>query len=277
MRLGGPVFPSPADPDAWVAALITSGYRAAYCPAGPDASSTEIRAYAAAARQADVIIAEVGAWSNPLSPDPDESRRAVAYCQKQLALAEEIGAVCCVNIAGSRGKRWDGPHPENLNGATFDCVVEIVRAIIDAVKPTRAYYTLEPMPWVFPDSPDSYLDLIHAIHRERFAVHLDPVNMISSPQRYYDNAGFLRECFKKLGPYIKSIHAKDILLSDQLTTHLSEAIPGEGGLDYTAFLREANRLAPDTPLMLEHLQTEAEYAQAARFVRSVAAKEGIAV
>ena len=59
------------------------------------------------------------------------------------------------------------------------------------------------------------------------SVHLDPVNMICSPQRYFNNAAFLRECFAKLGPYIKSCHAKDILLRDTLTVHLDEMRPGE--------------------------------------------------
>jgi hypothetical protein len=30
-------------------------------------------------------------------------------------------------------------------------VVAVVRDIMDAVKPTRAFYTLETMPWMYPD------------------------------------------------------------------------------------------------------------------------------
>ncbi len=270
MRLGGPVFLDQQDPEGWVKALNASGYRAAYCPVSADASSAEINAYAIAAQKAGIVIAEVGAWSNPLSPDGAESARSVEHCQKQLSLADEIGARCCVNIAGSCGTVWDGPHPDNLTKDTFDRIVASVRAIIDEVHPVRTYYTLETMPWMYPDSPDIYLDLIHAVNRDRFAVHLDPVNMICSPQRYFANGDFLRECFKKLGPYIKSCHAKDILLSNHLTTHLDETLPGSGYLDYRTFLRELNRLPADTTLMLEHLQNEQEYQQSAQYVRSVA-------
>jgi sugar phosphate isomerase/epimerase len=277
MRLGGPVFLEQPDPDTWVAALCAAGYRAAYCPVSAGAGADTIQAYAAAAARAGIRIAEVGAWSNPLSPDEGERAKAIALCQQQLALADEIGAGCCVNIAGSCGPRWDGPHPDNLTPAAFDRIVETVRQIIDAVRPRRAYYTLEPMPWMYPDSPDSYLQLLQAIDRERFAVHLDPVNMVCSPQRYFNNAAFLRECFAKLGPRIKSVHAKDILLSDRLTTHLDEVRPGLGYLDYRAFLRDMEKLPADTPLMLEHLQTEEEYRQAATYVRSVASELGISL
>jgi sugar phosphate isomerase/epimerase len=274
MRLGGPVFLKQHDPQSWVAALKDTGYRAAYCPVDADAGSDVIQAYAAAARQAGIIIAEVGAWSNPLSPDEEECRNAVRYCQEQLALAEEIGALCCVNIAGSCGERWDGPHPDNFTQAAFDRIVEVVREIIDAVRPRRTYYTLEAMPWMYPDSPDRYLELLQAVDRARFAVHLDPVNMICSPQRYFGNAEFLRECFEKLGPYIKSVHAKDILLSDRLTTHLDEVRPGLGYLDYRTFLHQMDRLTSDAPIMLEHMQEEEEYRLAAKYIRSIASEVG---
>jgi len=275
MRLGGPVHLSRPDPDQWIKALQESRYRAAYCPISAEACHEEIQAFSEAARRSDIIIAEVGAWSNLLSHDATESKAALELCQKQLALADEMGAKCCVNISGSCGSRWDGPHPKNLTRETFDRIVEIVCQIIDAVHPARAYFTLEPMPWMYPDSPDSYLDLIYAIDRKQFGVHLDPVNMICSPQRYFDNAGFMRECFKKLGPYIKSCHAKDILLSDHLTTHLDEVCAGSGYLDYRALLTEMNRLPSDTPIMLEHLKTEAEYNQAANYIRSVAENIGV--
>ena len=105
-------------------------------------------------------------------------------------------------------------------------------------------------------------------------MHLDPVNLVCSPQRYYGNGELIRECFEKLGPYIKSCHAKDILLQTKLTTHLDEVRPGTGGLDYAVFLKELSRF-PGTPLMLEHLSNAEEYEKAAEHVRGVAKNEGL--
>ena len=273
MRLGGPV---PAeDPERWIAALRRKGYTAAYCPVSNDAPDDKVQAFAKAAREAGIVIAEVGAWSNPIGPDATQRRHAVEHCQKQLALAERIGARCCVNIAGSRGTQWDGPHPDNLSDATFDLIVETVRGIIDAVKPARTYYTLETMPWALPDSADSYVRLLKAIDRPRFAVHMDPVNLVNCPARFYDTGALIRECFAKLGAQVKSCHAKDIGLSTRLTVHLDEVRPGLGGLDYAAYLKELNRLDQDTPLMLEHLPEDAVYDQAAAHIREVAQHCGI--
>jgi sugar phosphate isomerase/epimerase len=270
MRLGAPIFETYADPDAWIAAVQRRGYRAAYCPVKPDADAATIRAYAEAAERADIVIAECGAWSNPLSLDEETRRAAIAKCQDMLALADAINARCCVNIAGSRGDKWDGPHAADLTPETFDLIVQTVREIIDAVKPVRAFYALETMPWMYPDSADSYLELIRAIDRERFAVHLDVVNLVCSPQRFFGNAALIRECVAKLGPQIKSCHAKDIALADRLTVHLDEVRPGVGGLDYRTLMCELNKLDLDLPLMLEHLPNEHEYDQAASYVRSVA-------
>ncbi len=277
MRLGGPIFAKNLDPIEWATTVRAQGYSAANCPVSEEADDATVRAYRRAAEAADVIIAEVGAWSNPISPDPQERREALALCQARLDLADRIGARCCVNIAGSRGAIWSGPHPDNLAEETFDLIVETVREIIDAVRPVRTTYALETMPWIYPDSADSYLRLIKAIDRPTFAVHLDPVNLIHSPRRYFENAALLRECFQKLGPRIVSCHAKDITLSNELTVHLDEARPGLGGLDYGVYLCELSNLSDDTPLMLEHLPDERDYRLAAQYIRATAERLQIAI
>lgn len=275
MRLGGPIFVEKMTPDLWIAALKQAGYGAAYCPVTADDAAATLRAYVEAAAQAGIVIAEVGAWSNPLDADEVVRHAAITKCQTQLALADEVGARCCVNISGSRGAPWDGPHPANLTETTFDMIVEVVRTIIDAVKPTRTFYTLEPMPWMYPDSADSYLRLIAAIDRPQFGAHVDMVNVVSSPQRYFENAALIREWFSKLGPYVKSTHAKDSLLSTKLTTHLDEVRPGLGQLDYRTLLRELDKLDPDTPLMIEHLHTAEDYRLSAEYIRAVADDVGV--
>ena len=273
MRLGGPLFVDASDPDKWVAALKKAGYGAAYCPVDNAACDEIVNLYAAAAKKAGIVIAEVGAWSNPMHPDAQKRKEALEHCKKQLDLAERIGARCCVNITGSRGELWDGHHPDNLTEATFEMIVATTREIIDAVKPKRTFFTLETMPWMYPDSPDSYVRLMKAIGRPGFAAHMDPANLMCSPQRYYGNAELIRECFAKLGPHIRSCHAKDILMSPKLTTHLDEVRAGLGNMDYRTYLHELNKLERDAPLMLEHLNSEEEYTLAANHIRSVAKAE----
>jgi sugar phosphate isomerase/epimerase len=275
LRLGVSLDTAYDDPEEIARAYSDAGYAAAVCPPVSLDQPERVRAIREAFARHDVILAEVGAWNNMLDPDPVRRAANLEANVQALALADELGALCCVNIAGSfHPTRWDGPHPQNLSGEAFELTVQNVRHILDMVQPRRASYSLETMPWVIPDSADSYLRLIKAVDRPMFGVHLDPVNLINCPSRYYDNAEFLRECFAKLGPWIVSCHGKDILLREQLTVHLDEVRPGLGALDYNAFLTELSHLPGDVPLILEHLPPQ-EYPAARDYVVRVAAQAGL--
>jgi hypothetical protein len=69
MRLGGPIFDVVTDPDSWIRSLRALGYSAAYCPVNANADDDVIGAYASAAAKADIVMAEIGAWCNPLERD----------------------------------------------------------------------------------------------------------------------------------------------------------------------------------------------------------------
>ncbi len=275
MRIGVGLQLATDEPEEMARAYVDAGYNAAVCPPASLDAPERIRAIREAFARHDVMLAEVGVWNNMLDPDPVKRAANLEANVRGLALAEAYGAVCCVNIAGSfNPAKWDGPHPHDLSDEAFELTVQNVRHILDAVKPRRAYYTIETMPWAIPDSPESYLRLIEAVDRPMCAVHLDPVNMINCPARYYDTGAFLRECFRLLGPRIVSCHAKDIVMRPELTVHLEEARPGTGNLDYTTYLREVSRLARDIPVMLEHLPQE-EYAPAREYVVGVAERAGL--
>ncbi len=274
MRLGGPLFDQFEHADAWVATLATHGYTAAYAPIDHTASSSTITAVRQAATTHDIMIAEVGAWSNPIATDESDRKAALSLCQERLALADALGARCCVNIAGSRGAEWDGPDEANYHPDTFALIVDSVRTIIDAVKPTHTFYTLETMPWMYPDSPEVYLELIRAIDRPQFAVHFDPINLINSVPRFYNHRVFIRHCIDLLGAHIKSCHIKDMRIDRPFVVSLHECAPGKGMLDYPTILKILSTLG-DVPLMLEHLREAHQYTEAAQYVRASAQRAGV--
>jgi len=51
--------------------------------------------------------------------------------------------------------------------------------------------------------------------------------------------------------------------------------PGLGALDYRVLLTEIDRLDRDTPLLVEHLSSDAEYAAAIAHIRGVAGELGL--
>lgn len=274
VRLGGPIYlKTSTDPRELAREHRRLGYSAAYCP--PIKLEDAAAARAAYAAE-NVVIAEVGAWKNMLDPN-DEARKAnLAYVIERLALAEAVGARCCVDIAGSYNpKVWYGPHPKNLSQEFFDATVENCRNVIDQVKPKRTTFSIEMMGWNIPDGPDSYLKLIRAVDRKAFAVHMDICNGVNSPERFYRNREFIEECFKKLGPWIASCHAKDLQWIPEMNVHFVEVIPGRGEIDYKAYLRELTKLPTDAPLMLEHLKSAAEYDEGRAYIQKMAAEAGV--
>ena len=280
MILGGTVAGYYTDPAAWEQALADSGFGAVTAPFSCRTPKNEIRAYCEIAARRRVVIAEIGVWKNLLDPEPEKAKEAMAYAKGQLALAEETGIPCCVNIAGTPGSAgWDAADPSNYTREVYDRTVDTIREILDDVKPERAYYCIEPMPWMVPDGPDEYLQLIRDVDRRQFAAHMDFVNMINSPRRALAPEAFIEECFRKLAPYIKSTHIKDSRMDPmRLTTVIEECSPGEGDLDYGRVLQILDRYLPaDAPVLLEHMQTEAEYRAAYDYVSACAERVCVSV
>jgi sugar phosphate isomerase/epimerase len=277
IRLGGPIFLQSKDPAALAREHRRLGYSAAYCPEMATLADAKLLAEIQRAFAAEnVLIAEVGAWKNLLDPDAAKRAENLEYVTQRCALADALGALCCVDIAGSYNPTsWYGPNPRNLSRDFFDATVENCRHILDTVKPTRTRFTVEMMGWNLPDGPDAYLELIRAVDRKGFAVHLDVCNGINSPQRFYRNADFIRECFRKLGPYIASCHAKDLRWDIEMNVHFEEVVPGRGQVDYHAYLGELARLGRDVPLMLEHLQTAEEYDEGRQYIRKTGEGMGL--
>ncbi|MBZ5564928.1 MAG: sugar phosphate isomerase/epimerase [Acidobacteriia bacterium] len=276
MRLGGPIFLKSDDPAALAQEHRRLGYRAAYAPEVKINDTDRIKAIIKEFAARDVAIAEVGAWRNMLDPDPERRRQNLSYVQERLALAEMLGARCCVDIAGSfNPQHWDGPDPRNITEDFIDATVENCRQVIDGVKPTRTRFTIEMMPFNFPTGPDDYLKLIKKVDRKGFAVHLDACNVINCPERMYRNGAVIDECFRKLGPWIVSCHAKDLSWENYVQVCLREVIPGRGQLDYHAYLRGLSKLPVDAPLMLEHLKTPEEYDEGRHYIQKVAREMGL--
>jgi len=261
--LGGPAFCDSGDFDVQAKAHREWGYRAAYCPTVSLDDASAIRAARDAFERNGVVIAEVGAWCNMIGPEDETRTKNLDFVCRQLALADAIGARCCVDYAGTRRPNSDWFFDRaNFTREVFDMIVETARSVIDRVKPTRTKFSLEVMQTSPPDSVDSYLDLIRAIDRPAFGVHLDPVNMLYSPRQCYESGKLLADSVERLGPWIASCHAKDIKVTDGLSVHLDECIPGTGLLDYRTFTTALKKLSHDVPLMFEHLSTAEEYRQA---------------
>lgn len=199
---------------------------------------------------------------------PKEVIQAYEQAAKDQGLViAEVGACCCVNVSGSKGARWDGAYKENLTKETWKDMVRSIQNIIDEADPQNTFYTIEPMPWMYPMGPDEYVKLIEDVDRKHFAVHMDVFNWIISPERYFYHEEFMEECFEKLGKYIKSCHLKDVLLRQEFTLQLQETACGKGGINLKKYKELIDSVNPDMPVILEHLGSDQEYLDSLKFIK----------
>ena len=111
--------------------------------------------------------------------------------------------------------------------------------------------------------------------RAAFGVHLDPCNLINSPEKFYGITAVLNECFDKLGPWIVSCHAKDLTWDVEMNIHFCEVAPGKCSLDYATYLTRQAKL-PHTPSLLpEHLSTAEDHAGARKHTFEAGRKAGL--
>lgn len=259
MRLGTSSPLKHETPDEWAQNQIRLGCSTVVFPVQSNEPEQKIIAYKEAAEKAGLTIAEVGIWRNALSSDPDERKANMDYCVEQLRLADFLNARCAVNVAGSFGPVWDGGYRENFTDEAWRKTVYMAREIIDRANIRNTYFTLEPMPWMIPTGPKEYLRLIEDVDRDRFAVHMDIINMINSADRYFNAEEFTDECADLLGNRIRSCHIKDVHLSERYTLRLEECGPGKGEFPLRHYAERMHMIDPEMPVILEHLNTDEEY------------------
>jgi len=267
MRLGLSTNFNEGSAEKWAAKMVSLGCKSVVFPLDCKASDSDIDAYVAAAKANDLLIAEVGIWRNGIDRREEERKKNFSYSIGQLALADRIGARCAVNVAGARGARWDGGYKENFSEEVWKMTVDYVQRVIDAVQPKNTYFTLEPMPWMVPTGPQEYLKLIEEVNRDNFAVHMDIINMINCPERYFFHEEFLEETFDLLGDKIKSCHLKDIKLLDGFTFQLQECACGEGAFNLDKYADLADKYDVDMPMIIEHLSSDDEYVKNIKYVK----------
>lgn len=255
-------------PKEWAAKHKALGLETVVFPVNCDEEEKTIMAYKNAADEIGLTIAEVGIWRNTLAADPNERKRWIDYAIRQLRMADAIGAACCVNVVGTPyGPRWDGGYRNNFSSELWKMAVGMIRQIIDSARPVRTKFCIESMPWMIPSSPDEYLHLIEDVDCAEFGTHLDVVNMITTPKRYFYNDEFLKECFQKLHGTIVSCHLKDILLKQDYTFQLQECACGKGTLNIELYTQLATKENPHMPMIIEHLTTDEEYMTSVQYVR----------
>lgn len=262
MRFGINATPPHTSVEEWANYLTERGCRATAFPLNFTAPVNRIDEYVKAAKENDILIAEVGIWNSPHVPDKEAAIHARMVAEEQLRLAEYIGANCCVNVSGAAGPEWAFCYAENFSEWLYDENVRFIQRLCDRVKPKKTRFTLEPMQWMVPASPQEYVKILKDVDREGFAVHMDAINFIKDPYTYTHKRELLDETFELLGSQTRSCHLKDCILESGTTVAIKEVPLGEGTMEIPYYLEKIAALDEDTPVLLEHLPDMEAYDRA---------------
>ena len=181
MRIGINAVWDGFEPEQWADTVIKMGFTASSFPVDYKEPVSRIDAFVKAAKDRNILIAEVGAWCSPFLKNEKAAQAGRERCFEQLRLADYVKANCCVNVSGAVGDIWFGCYAENYAEELYKRNVEFIQELCDKVKPQHTYYTLEPMQWMYPDTPECYAKMLKDVNRERFAVHQDPLNFVKDP------------------------------------------------------------------------------------------------
>ncbi len=96
------------------------------------------------------------------------------------------------------------------------------------------------------ETADALLGFLRMVDRENLGINFDPANMILY------GTGQPIEALKKVGHFVRSVHCKDALWSDQPGVTWGREVPlGEGQVDIEAYLGALNAIGYRGPLTIE--------------------------
>lgn len=238
---------------------------------------SELNELRAALKEYDVVVYEVGGYTNMLHPDEAKRQENLKHLCTCIEAADKVGCPMVGTISGSLDPvDFFNVHPDNWTLKTWKVLVDGMKQILRDTAGMKASIGMEAQVTTNIDGPKSHKRLIDDVSDPRCAVNLDPVNMISLAN-YYHTTELLNECFDLLGENILGCHAKDTFIwPDKQTVHVQEVCSGRGVMDYETYLVRLSRMKWPRTILPEHVP-EDQLIEAAQYIRKVAAKVGVTI
>jgi len=230
-----------------------------------------------ACQKYDMVIYEVGGYTNLIPPDTgrrEANLKALVHC---MEVAESVNCRMVGTVAGSCDPgNLINVHPDNWTLKTWKVLVNSVKQVLRDTAGMKVSVGMESQVTSPIDCPLAHKRLMEDVGDERLVVNLDPVNMMTL-ERYYHTTELIEECFDLFGETIFGCHAKDTFIwPDKQTVHVQEVCPGKGVMDYETYLARISRLEWPRALEPEHIADE-EYPEAFAYIREVAGRVGVKI
>ncbi len=289
--LGGPVFMDSRDMynygvtlknegelEAFIAKVKEKGYKAIYCPIIDLDNYDLIDLTRKRLAEEDIIIAEAGTWENLLDLNLEDRAKNRDKMVQTILLADALGARTAINTSGALNFGSHRNHcAANFTEEAFEAVLEQTRELLDRTNPKHTKLSYEIYQWHILDTTKEIKRMVDAINDDRFGVHLDLVNLLNCPRRYWRSYDVAKEFIDTLGEHLVSCHVKDVWMNQGVNDDLEfhEVPAGQGQVDIAGCMKLLSALPGEIPYMMEHLTSEEQYTQVCGYLRGLAAENNI--
>ena len=209
-------------------------------------------------------------WGGLGGYDRDDHRYTLDLYERQLRHAKILGA----HLVGF-GSLVGRGTPKMWDEETWRQVLDGIRELADLAEDAGMDIGAHPHVMSCLYSVDRLKQMLDTVASPRLKILMDPVNLVH-PHMAFRTTELVDEIFDELGPDIVGLHAKDVDVSGggKIVSHVGEAVPGEGTMDYHAILRRMDALDHDVTVHAEHFPYPLTV-QGQQYIRSVAREVGV--
>lgn len=195
-------------------------------------------------------------WAPLMHPHEPTRRRAVATLQESCRVARDLGTDWITFGSGSASTAhgW-APHRENFTPGALERLIKSLREGVGAAEDHGVTLSLKGHVLTTVNTPGKARDVCDAVGSKWLRCGVDPVNWMTL-EHVFDVVAWIDEIFATLDGRVGMVHCKDVILEDELVLHLTERPPGQGVMEYAAYLHQAALADPDGWAILEHTPKE---------------------
>jgi sugar phosphate isomerase/epimerase len=187
--------------------------------------------------------------TDPRRPgDIDRFKRSAEYAA--LLSPDNVGT-----SPGSLDDRYQWTaHPDNLLFDSTRRVADSLAEILPFYEAAGVTFGLEfGVPTAVP-TVERALWVVDALGSPNFGVFADPANQVQGYERLFRSAEVMNHFFDVLGRHVICAHGRDAWLEPGLEMHIRTGGPGDGIVDFAAFLSRVRDQNPKMSLLIEHAQ-----------------------
>ena len=205
-------------------------------------------------RKRGLDVVAYGAYIHLLRPD-DETFHGVAI-PAVYNLIEAMRETRCRRIvvwSGTHGRRLGEGHPDNWTAATHEAAVAQARDLATRLRMYDGLLCLEPYYMHVLRTPEEYAAFAHEVDPDVVRVVLDPPNFVP-PDDYDRFPELLPQNVAPRAPVVGLVHLKDFTRAADGSLRMPG--PGQGSVDYAAFIGALRENGVTAPAIIEHIDSD---------------------